>query len=80
MVFEDFEEGEEYKTKDICLEIGYIPHATMPRGIVPGPKEEHSAVMIRLNLEKNLYADEFDDSSSVLLYWRGSTRNRSSGA
>ncbi|MFW9889848.1 MAG: RNA-binding domain-containing protein [Candidatus Thorarchaeota archaeon] len=67
-MFEDFIEENEYSYKEINKAIGYKPRATTPRGILPIPKGEHEAVMLRINLRKNLYDEEYDPGSPVLHY------------
>ncbi len=67
-MFEGFTEGVEYNYQEINLAIGYQPKATSPRGIIPIPKGEHEAIMLRINLRKNLYDEEYDPGSPVLHY------------
>ncbi len=68
MVFDDFKEGNEYKQSEIFAAIGYQEDATTPRGILPVPKEDHTAIMLRLNLETSPYDDVYNPDSPVVYY------------
>jgi hypothetical protein len=68
MVFESFKEGDQYRQREMFAEIGFQEDATTSRGILEVPKGEHSAVMLRLNLEDSEYEDVYDPVSPVVYY------------
>ena len=68
LIFETFVDGQEYSYKEINTQIGYKSTSTMLRGIIPIPKGKHTAIMLRVNLRKNLYDEWYDPESPVLHY------------
>ncbi len=70
MKIEDFVEGERYSYSTIAQAAGYGPNpgGNFERGIVLATKNNPRAIIIKLNLAKNLYDDEFVHGSESFYY------------
>jgi hypothetical protein len=67
---EDFIEGERYDYAEIAVAAGYSPRpgGNFERGIVLTPKDRPTSIVIKMNQEKNLYDDEFDEGQDSFYY------------